>query len=80
MTIELLQIKARGLAADGQFKQAYQMLIENRQHFVVENRRRNSDNLQHQKLLFDLALLQQKNRDLSCSKLKSIVMHKRYRN
>ncbi|NRA59715.1 MAG: diguanylate cyclase [Psychrobium sp.] len=66
-TLELLKIKANGLAADGQFKQAYQILSENRQHLVTENRRRNFDNLQHQKLLFDLAFLQQKNRDLNWS-------------
>jgi len=63
--LALLQLKAKGLAATGHYEQAYQMLVKNQQDLVTNNQRRNADNLQRQKLMFDVELLEQKNRDLS---------------
>jgi len=63
--LALLKLKAQALAARGEFEQAYIMLSQNQKNFVNHQQRRNADNLQRQRLMFDVELLEQKNRDLT---------------
>jgi len=63
--LALSQLKAQGLAAGGDYKTAYSLLRKNQRDFVNHQQRRNADNLQRQRLMFDVELLEQKNKNLA---------------
>ncbi len=65
--LDLLKLKAQGLASQGHFEQAYQILQQHQRDFTTHSQRRNTDSLQRQKMMFDLDLLEQENRNLNWS-------------
>jgi len=76
--LSLLQLKAQGLASTGQFEAAYQALLVHQGSFVIHNRRRNSENLERQQLIFDLDLLEQRNQNLNWNNILQELELKRH--
>ena len=75
--LDLLQLKAKGLAAQGLFEQAYAILEQHQGDFATQSQRRNSYSLQRQKLMFDVELLEQKNKNLHDNNSKQVFEIKR---